>query len=59
MSLYESAYQLFHEYIYGLDTILTTDQTLTLTLLSTAASLFVVLLPFILVWKVLSMICGR
>lgn len=59
MSLYDSAFQLFHEYVYGIDAVLTADQNLTLTILSTLCALFVVLLPFMLVWFVLRMICGR
>lgn len=58
MSLYESAYVLFHEYIYGLDAVLTADQTLTLTLLSTIAAVFVVSIPFILVFLMIKFMLG-
>ena len=58
-SLYDSAYALFHEHIYGFDSELTPDQTLTLTLLSTLAALFVVGLPFLVVFLVLRFIFFR
>lgn len=53
MAMYFSLYNLLHQYIYGLETVLTPDMELTLTIISTLGSLFVVALPFILVWKVI------
>lgn len=53
MSLYYSAYQLFSDYIYGVGAELTPEMNLTLTMLSTLASLFVVAVPFIVVWFVI------
>lgn len=50
--MYFELYTLLQQYIYGVDTVLTADMTLTLTLLSTVGSLFLVGLPFLLVWKV-------
>lgn len=56
LGLYDSAFQLFHQYIYGSSAVLTPDQTLTLTFLSTLAALFVVSLPFLLVFFILRLI---
>ncbi len=51
--IYFSLYALLQQYIYGADVVLTEHMELTLTLLATAGSLFVVALPFLLVWRVL------
>lgn len=53
MAMYFTLYNLLHQYIYGLETTLTADMELTLTIISTLGALFVVALPFILVWKIL------
>lgn len=50
-SMYFQLYTMLQGFIYGSDTFLTADMELTLTLLSTCGSLFVVLLPFALVWR--------
>lgn len=50
--MYYELWNLLSVYIYGADAILTSDQTLTLTVLCTAGALFVVSLPFVLVWQV-------
>lgn len=55
--MYQTLYELLQTYIYG-SADLTADMTLTLTLLSTIGVVFVVALPFCLVWKVVSMLCG-
>lgn len=55
MSMYESLYLLLHQYIYGLDTVLTPDMTLTLTLMSTIGCVFLVALPFLCVWRLVRM----
>lgn len=48
--IFYQAYDLFSQYIYGVDAAdLSSDQTLTLTFLATLAALFLVSLPFILV----------
>lgn len=51
--IYPQIYLLLQTYIYGADAILTGDQTLTLTVMATAASLFLVSLPFLIVWNVI------
>lgn len=51
--MYFEIYNLFQTYIYGVDVALTSDMTLTLTLMSTTACVFLCVLPFLLVWKVI------
>lgn len=51
--IYPQIYALLQTYIYGADVVLTGDQTLTLTFMATAACLFLVSLPFLLVWQFL------
>lgn len=51
--IYPVIYSLLQTYIYGADAVLSGDQTLTLTFMATAACLFLVSLPFLLVWQFL------
>lgn len=53
--IYPQIYALLQTYIYGADVILTGDQTLTLTIMATAACVFCVSLPFVIVWQFLKM----
>lgn len=53
--IYPQIYLLLQTYIYGVDAVLTGDQTLTLTIMATAASVFLVSLPFLLVWQFLKL----
>ena len=53
--IYPQVYLLLQTYIYGADAVLTGDQTLTLTIMATAASVFLVSLPFLLVWQFLKL----
>lgn len=53
--IYPQIYLLLQTYIYGVDAVLTGDQTLTLTVMATAASVFLVSLPFLLVWRFLKL----
>lgn len=56
-TLYPTAYELFRNYIYGADTELTPEMQLTLTMLATLAALFVVVIPFIVVWFFIRLVC--
>lgn len=47
--MYYILYDLLLNFLYGADAVLTGDQTLTLTFISTLGALFVVALPFIVV----------
>lgn len=53
--IYPQIYLLLQTYIYGAEAVLTGDQTLTLTIMATAASVFLVSLPFLLVWQFLKL----
>lgn len=58
MGIYQTLYELLTQYVYG-GNALNGDQTLTLTVLSTIGCLFVVAVPFLLVWRVITMLCNR
>lgn len=51
--MYYQIYNILHQYIYGLEVVLNDFQELSLTLVATGACLFVVALPFLLVWKII------
>ena len=53
--IYPQIYLLLQTYIYGVDAVLTGDQSLTLTIMATFASVFLVSLPFLLVWQFLKL----
>lgn len=57
MGIYQNLYALIEQYIYG-NATLTPDMQLVATFIATAGSLFVVALPFCLVWRVCKMLCG-
>ena len=48
---YYQLYDLLGAYLYGPDAVLTGDQTLTLTMISTIGALFVIAIPFVVVWR--------
>ena len=48
--IYFALYELLQMYIYGMDTVLTPDMQLTLTTMATWGSVFVVAIPFVLVY---------
>lgn len=58
MGIYQNLYSLISNYIYG-GTTLSADMQLTATIISTIGSIFVVALPFLVVWKVIKIIMGR
>lgn len=53
--MYYNLFNLLAGYIYGADAILTGDQELTLTIISTLGVLFVVCLPFLVIWRFIRM----
>lgn len=53
-AIYPAIYQLFLTHIYGVEAAaLTPDQSLVLVFVSTLACLFLIALPFLLVWRVI------
>lgn len=54
--MYQNLYNVLLEGIYGASTALTSDMELTLTLLSTCGCVFLVSLPFLIVWKIIKML---
>lgn len=59
MSIYYQIFDIFQRFIYGAEAALTSDQTLTLTLLSTVVCVGVAVLPFIVALKVVQLFLGR
>lgn len=57
MGIYQNLYALLEQYVYG--GTLTTDAELVCTLTATAGCLFLVALPFTLVWRLIKMIGGN
>ena len=51
--MYYELYALLGGYLYGADAVLTGDQTLTLTMISTIGALFIIVLPFVVAWKII------
>ena len=54
--IYYTLYALLSDYIYGADAVLTGDMELTLTMICTAGALFVISIPFVLVWKFIKLV---
>ena len=55
--IYQTCYDLIAQYVYGSVTV-GSYQELVCILVSTCACLFVVALPFVLVWRVIRMLAG-
>lgn len=49
--IYFQLYDLLSGYIYGVDTVLTGEMEMTLTTICTIGALFVVAMPFVVVWR--------
>lgn len=58
MGIYQELYNLIAQFIYGSGTQLTEHMDLTTTLLATAGSVFIIALPFLIVWRVIRLIVG-
>lgn len=58
MGIYQTFYELIQSVVYG-TTALTGWQEMTLTVISTIACLFVLAVPFIVVYKVICLIMNR
>lgn len=57
MGIYQNIFDLIHQYIYG-GVELTADMNLVTTLIATAGCIFIIAIPFLLVWKVIEFING-
>lgn len=58
MGIYQELYNLLIQYIYGNPSVLTEHMDLTATILATCGAVFVVALPFLVVWRVIRLIMG-
>lgn len=59
MNIYQTFYDLINTHIFAGEIVAETMPDLVATLLSTCGTVFVVAIPFILIWKLLSLIGGR
>lgn len=53
--MYYDLYSMLSDYIYGAEAVLTGDQELTLTIVCTLGALFVVAVPFLVVWRIIKL----
>lgn len=58
MSIYQSLYELINTYIFGGGIVANSYQELVAILISTTGCIFLVSVPFMLVWKVVKTILG-
>lgn len=56
--MYYELYNMLSDFIYGADAVLTEHMELTLTILSTIGALFVVAVPFVVVYAGIRLITG-
>lgn len=59
MSIYDSIYDLLNQYIFGGNIIPSSIQDSSCSLVSTALCLFVVAIPFIMVWRLIKLLGGN
>lgn len=59
MNIYQTLYDLINNYVFAGEIVAETVPDLVTTLLSTCGTIFVVAIPFILIWKLLTLIGGR
>lgn len=58
MSIYDNIYNLLNQYVFGGNIIPSTVQDSSCSLIATALCIFVVAIPFVLVWRVIKMLAG-
>lgn len=58
MTIYDSIYELLNQFVFGGNIIPSSIQDSACSIVSTALCLFVVSIPFVLVWRVLKLMVG-
>lgn len=58
MNIYNNLYSLIEQYVFGNAIVTGSNQELIATLVATFGTLFVIAIPFALVWKVIKLIVG-
>lgn len=56
MNVYQTLYDLVNQYIFNNEVVIGSNQELVCVLVATCGSLFVISLPFLIVWKVIKML---
>lgn len=58
-NIYQALYDLLNQYVFGNSVVVGTYPDLLCTLISGTACVFLVALPFLVVWKIIKLIMGR
>lgn len=58
MSIYNALYALLQDFVFGGEIISGSIPDLVATLLSTCGVIFLVSIPFLIVWRLICMVCG-
>lgn len=53
--MYYQLYSILSDYLYGVGAVLSSEQQLTMTILCTLATLFVIAVPFLIVWRIIKL----
>lgn len=59
MSIYQTLYDIINQYVFNNSIVVNSVQDLATTLISLTATIFVIAIPFILVWRVIKMLGGN
>lgn len=58
MNIYQSLYDLLNTYVFGNSIVANSVQDLATTLISLCGTIFLVAIPFLVVWKIIKVIMG-
>ena len=58
INIYQNLYDLIHNYVFG-GVALSPNADLVITLISTLGCLFLISIPFIVLYKAIQLVCGR
>lgn len=59
MNIYNTLYELINTYVYGGSIVAESVADLVATLISTAGCIFLIAVPFMLVWRICKLLMGR
>lgn len=59
MNIYQTLYDIINQYVFNNSIVVNSVQDLATTLISLAGTIFVIAIPFILVWRVIKMLGGN
>lgn len=53
--MYYQLYSILSDYLYGFGAVLTSEQQLTMTIICTLCVLFIIAVPFLIVWQIIKL----